>query len=75
ASRGLEVVALAASAAEARRLGQHLQALGFQHEGSHRSRQVTLWRNGGARIGINHQPNSWADHFYQHHGGTICASA
>ncbi|MCS5948518.1 hypothetical protein LNP05_19825 [Klebsiella pneumoniae subsp. pneumoniae] len=43
--------------------GQHLQALGFQHEGSHRSRQVTLWRNGGARIVINHQPHSWADHF------------
>ncbi|MBX4383274.1 hypothetical protein K4G98_22250, partial [Mycobacterium tuberculosis] len=41
------------SASEAQRLGQHLQALGFQHEGSHRSRQVTLWRNGGARIVIN----------------------
>ncbi len=60
---GLEFIEFAASAAEAQRLGQHLQALGFQHEGSHRSRQVTLWRNGGARIVINHQPHSWADHF------------
>ncbi|STT16244.1 4-hydroxyphenylpyruvate dioxygenase [Klebsiella pneumoniae] len=65
---GLEFIEFAASAAEAQRLGQHLQALGFQHEGSHRSRQVTLWRNGGARIVINHQPHSWADHFYQRHG-------
>ena len=24
---------------------------------------MTLWRNGGARIVINHQPHSWADHF------------
>ncbi|MBH8308848.1 hypothetical protein I8Q49_21175, partial [Acinetobacter baumannii] len=55
---GLEFIEFAASAAEAQRLGQHLQALGFQHEGSHRSRQVTLWRNGGARIVINHQPHS-----------------
>ena len=61
--------------AEAQRLGQHLQALGFQHEGSHRSKQVTLWRNGGARIVINHQPHSWADHFYQRHGVSLCAMA
>ncbi len=72
---GLEFIEFAASAAEAQRLGQHLQALGFQHEGSHRSRQVTLWRNGGARIVINHQPHSWADHFYQRHGVSLCAMA
>ncbi len=41
---------------------------GFSARGSHRSKQVTLWRNGGARIVINHQPHSWADHFYQRHG-------
>ncbi|HDC4342186.1 TPA: sugar phosphate isomerase/epimerase and 4-hydroxyphenylpyruvate domain-containing protein [Klebsiella quasipneumoniae] len=73
--QGLEFIEFAASAAEAQRLGQHLQALGFQHEGSHRSRQVTLWRNGGARIVINHQPHSWADHFYQRHGVSLCAMA
>lgn len=72
---GLEFIEFAASVAEAQRLGQHLQALGFQHEGSHRSKQVTLWRNGGARIVINHQPHSWADHFYQRHGVSLCAMA
>ncbi len=38
-------------------------------------KQVTLWRNGGARIVINHQPHSWADHFYQRHGVSLCAMA
>ncbi len=37
--------------------------------------RVTLWRNGGARIVINHQPHSWADHFYQRHGVSLCAMA
>ncbi len=46
---GLEFIEFAASAAEAQRLGQHLQALGFQHEGSHHSRQVTLWRRTAGR--------------------------
>lgn len=36
---------------------------------------MTLWRNGGARIVINHQPHSWADHFYQRHGVSLCAMA
>ncbi len=71
---GCEFIEFAASAAEAQHWGQHLcRRWVFQHEGSHRSKQVTLWRNGGARIVIDHQPHSWADHFYQRHGVSLRA--
>ncbi len=59
---GLEFIEFAASAAEAQRLGQHLQALGFS------TRKPPLQTGDAvaqrrARIVINHQPHSWADHF------------
>ncbi len=71
---GLEFIELPPAPPRRSALG-NVQALGFRHEGSHRSRQVTLSRNGGARIVIDHQPHSWADHFYQHHGVSLCAMA
>ncbi len=43
---GLEFIEFAASAAEAQR-GATSAGAGFSARGSHRSRQVTLWRNGG----------------------------
>jgi 4-hydroxyphenylpyruvate dioxygenase len=72
---GLEFIEFAASPAEAQALGQRLSQLGFCQEGSHRSKQVALWRNGGARAIVNSQPHSWADHFHQRHGVSLCAMA
>ena len=52
-----------------------LSGMGFTLAGMHRSKQVALWSNGGARVIINYQPHSWADHFYQRHGVSLCAMA
>ena len=72
---GLEFIEFAAAPAQAGELGQTLAQLGFAEEGSHRSKRVSLWRNGGARGGVNAQPHSWADHFHQRHGVSLCAMA
>nr|VUD28523.1 4-hydroxyphenylpyruvate dioxygenase [Raoultella sp. NCTC 9187] len=72
---GLEFIEFAASPSEAKTLGQRLAQLGFQQEGLHRSKQVALWRNGAARAIVNFQPHSWADHFHQRHGVSLCAMA
>ena len=72
---GLEFIEFAAAPAQAGELGQTLAQLGFAEEGSHRSKRVSLWRNGGARVVVNAQPHSWADHFHQRHGVSLCAMA
>lgn len=72
---GLEFIEFAASPAESIALGQRLTQLGFKLQGKHRSKQVALWRNGEARVIVNAQPHSWADHFHQRHGISLCAMA
>ena len=72
---GLEFIEFAAAPAQVGELGQTLAQLGFAEEGSHRSKRVSLWRNGGARVVVNAQPHSWADHFHQRHGVSLCAMA
>jgi len=72
---GLEFIEFAAAPAQAGELGQTLAQLGFAEEGSHRSKRGSLWRNGGARVVVNAQPHSWADHFHQRHGVSLCAMA
>lgn len=73
--QGTEFIEFAASPAEAKKLSAMLSGMGFRLAGVHRSKQVALWSNGGARIIINYQPHSWADHFYQRHGVSLCAMA
>jgi 4-hydroxyphenylpyruvate dioxygenase len=46
---GLEFIEFAATPAQAGELGHRLTQLGFAEEGTHRSKRVALWRNGGAR--------------------------
>ncbi|MGG8293091.1 bifunctional sugar phosphate isomerase/epimerase/4-hydroxyphenylpyruvate dioxygenase family protein [Klebsiella sp. 141130] len=72
---GLEFIEFAASPAESIALGQRLTQLGFKLQGKHRSKQVALWRNGEARVIVNAQSHSWADHFHQRHGISLCAMA
>ena len=72
---GLEFIEFAATPSQAGVLGDRLAQLGFAEEGTHRSKRVSLWRNGGARVVVNAQPHSWADHFHQRHGVSLCAMA
>jgi 4-hydroxyphenylpyruvate dioxygenase len=70
-----EFIEFAASPAEAEKLGGSLKRMGFHKHGTHRSKKVTLWKNGDARVIVNHQAHSWADHFWQRHGVSLCAIA
>lgn len=72
---GPEFIEFTASPGEAKKLGESLSQLGFHQQGTHRSKKVSLWQNGGARVIVNHQPHSWADHFWQRHGVSLCAIA
>ncbi|VFS75193.1 Inosose isomerase [Kluyvera cryocrescens] len=46
---GTEFIEFAASPAEAKKLSAMLEGMGFRLAGMHRSKQVALWNNGGAR--------------------------
>ena len=54
-------------------LGQTLEALGFQRAGRHRSKQVTLYRQGNVHLVLNAEPNSFASAHFEEHGPSICA--
>jgi 4-hydroxyphenylpyruvate dioxygenase len=49
--------------------------MGFPPVARHRSRDVTLHRQGDINFIINAEPNSFAQRFAQLHGGSICAMA
>jgi 4-hydroxyphenylpyruvate dioxygenase len=52
-----------------------LTALGFIHAGEHRSKQVSLWRQGGVNLVINRDAEGWAHSHWKVHGASVCALA
>lgn len=50
---GIEFVEFAANEEEAAELGMLLSSMGFSPQARHRSKDVLLWRQGGAKGGIN----------------------
>ena len=49
------------------------ESMGFQAVARHRSKNVTLHRQGDINFLINAEPNSFAQRFAREHGGSICA--
>jgi 4-hydroxyphenylpyruvate dioxygenase len=49
--------------------------LGFAPVARHRSKAVTLWRQGGINFILNAEPNSFARGFQRAHGPSACAMA
>ncbi len=47
--------------------------MGFREVARHRSKNVTLHRQGDVNFLINAEPNSFAQQFARDHGGSICA--
>jgi 4-hydroxyphenylpyruvate dioxygenase len=47
--------------------------MGFREVARHRSKNVTLHRQGDVNFLINSEPNSFAQQFARDHGGSICA--
>ncbi|MDJ0917330.1 MAG: 4-hydroxyphenylpyruvate dioxygenase [Woeseiaceae bacterium] len=49
--------------------------LGFTAVAKHRSKKVTLYRQGGINFILNEEPKSLADYFSQEHGPSACGMA
>ena len=54
-------------------LGTLLEQLGFARVGRHRSKAVTLYRQGGIRLVLNAQPGSHARARFDEQGASVCA--
>lgn len=72
---GVEFVEFAVDHAAREELGGMLGALGFARVGTHRSKDVELWRNGGANLVLNAEPDSAASERFEQLGPSVCAMA
>jgi len=70
---GFEFVEYAAPDPEA--LGRLFETLGFSAIAKHRTKKVTLYRQGEVNYIINAEPNSFAQRFARQHGPSVCAMA
>lgn len=75
---GVEAIAfveIAAFGEDRAALAELLEAFGFARTHRHRSKSVSLWRNGAARLVVNEEPDSLAQSFYLLHGLSVCGVA
>lgn len=70
---GVEFVEFAANESEADELALLLQTMGFEQSGRHRSKDVTLFRQGGINIVINTEREGLAHSSYVMHGTSAYA--
>jgi 4-hydroxyphenylpyruvate dioxygenase len=56
-------------------LGQLFETMGFAAIARHRTKNVTLYRQGGVNFIINAEPDSFAQRFARLHGPSVCAMA
>ncbi|MBA3492655.1 MAG: 4-hydroxyphenylpyruvate dioxygenase [Gammaproteobacteria bacterium] len=73
AAAGIEFVEYTAPDTQA--LERLFVTLGFAAVARHRSKHVTLYRQGDINFIINHEPNSFAQAFACKHGASVCAFA
>jgi len=72
---GVDFVEFAVHTGEAPRLATLLSGLGFRWVGEHRSKDVSLWRQGEVHMVINRDAVGWAHAHWQIHGPSVCAIA
>jgi 4-hydroxyphenylpyruvate dioxygenase len=70
---GFEFVEFASPQPQA--LKNYFQTLGFTPIAKHRSKQITLFRQGQINFIVNEEPNSFASNFAKEHGPCACAMA
>jgi 3-dehydroshikimate dehydratase len=72
---GFEFVEFAVDQEARDELASFLKVLGFHHAGTHRSKDVHLYRHGGVNLVLNaEQDGAAAEHFHLH-GPSVCAVA
>lgn len=69
---GIEFVEFAADEAEAAELAGLFRTLGFRKAARHKSKDVTLWRQGGINLVINTEREGFAHSAYLMHGTSVC---
>jgi 4-hydroxyphenylpyruvate dioxygenase len=63
------------TAADPAALGRLFEQLGFVRVAEHRSKQVSLYRQGDVNFILNSEPDSFAQSFARVHGPSVCAMA
>src|SRR5450755_3038854 len=56
-------------------LGRYFERMGFRAVARHRSKAVTLYRQGGVNFIVNAEPDSHGSRFAKAHGPSACAMA
>jgi 4-hydroxyphenylpyruvate dioxygenase len=72
---GFEFIEFAVDAATRPRLTGMFDAMGFAHVGTHRSKDVTLHRQGDVNLILNAEKDAFAHSFFLLHGPSVCALA
>ncbi len=72
---GIEFLEFAVDDASGAKLGNWLEQLGFARVGQHRSKNVSLLRQGDINLILNAEPYSFAHNFFESHGPSLCATA
>jgi 4-hydroxyphenylpyruvate dioxygenase len=73
--QGVDFIEFAVDAQQAPELAAMFKGLGFSHVGDHRTKAVSLWRQGNVHLIINREPSGWARAHWEIHGASICAIA
>jgi 4-hydroxyphenylpyruvate dioxygenase len=63
------------TAPDSRALARLFESMGFEAVAQHRSKDVTLYRQGEINFIVNHEPDSFAQSFARVHGPSVCAFA
>ena len=72
---GVEFIEFAVDAATRPRLTEMFGAMGFAHVATHRSKDVTLHRQGNVNLILNAEKDAFAHSFFLLHGASVCALA
>ncbi|MGF0241909.1 3-dehydroshikimate dehydratase QuiC [Rhodococcus sp. IEGM1300] len=72
---GIEFLEFAVDESLGAKLSHWLQRLGFAKAGQHRSKSVSLLRQGDINLILNCEPYSFAHSFFEAHGPSLCATA
>jgi 4-hydroxyphenylpyruvate dioxygenase len=70
---GVAFVEFAVDRDSEKALGAFLETLGFLRAGRHRSKEVSLYRQGNINLVLDAEPDSFARAHFDEHGPSICA--
>jgi 4-hydroxyphenylpyruvate dioxygenase len=72
---GFEFLEFAVDETSGPALASWFETLGFRLAGRHRSKAVTLYRQGAINLALNSEPDSFAHAYFLLHGPSVCAMA